>query len=185
MQSTEEYDAIISANHLDIIYHKVMKNSRRGCSWRDQLSSHKSPCFTWYVERIPTIKDSVKRFKSDIAFKMDYGSLVSGNVPSEASYSRLIDKQHGNECVRSVLRKKSSNRLFKKDLTQTIRSLSIQYILKVVTRIHSNRKKESQPRRNASENPKLNDNNGFKNKLKKKRMVLPLDYPLSLTKPTL
>src|SRR5699024_4547940 len=44
------------------------------------------------VERIPTIKDLIKRLKNDIAFKMDCGFLVSDNIPSEASYSRLVDK---------------------------------------------------------------------------------------------
>src|SRR5699024_5251477 len=48
--------------------------------------------FIRYVECIPTIKDLVKRLKNDIAFKMDCGFLVSDNVPSEASYSRLVDK---------------------------------------------------------------------------------------------
>jgi len=44
------------------------------------------------VKRISTIKDLVKRLQNDIAFKRDYGFLVSDNVPSEASYSRLVDK---------------------------------------------------------------------------------------------
>src|SRR5699024_534429 len=48
--------------------------------------------FIRYVKRISTIKDLVKRLQNDIAFKRDYGFLVSDNVPSEASYSRLVDK---------------------------------------------------------------------------------------------
>src|SRR5699024_10344274 len=39
-----------------------------------------------------TIKDLVKRLRNDIAFKLDCGFLVSDSVPSEASYSRLVDK---------------------------------------------------------------------------------------------
>src|SRR5699024_6870307 len=44
------------------------------------------------VERIPTIKDLIKRLNDDIAFKLDCGFLVSDAVPSEASYSRLVTK---------------------------------------------------------------------------------------------
>ena len=48
--------------------------------------------FVRYIERIPTIKDLVKRLHHDIAFKMNCGFLVSDEVPSEASYSRLLTK---------------------------------------------------------------------------------------------
>src|SRR5699024_10862961 len=44
------------------------------------------------VERIPTIKDLVKRLHHDIAFKINCGFLVSDEIPSEASYSRLLTK---------------------------------------------------------------------------------------------
>src|SRR5699024_3478867 len=70
----------------------------------------------------------------------------------------------------SALRSKLSNRPLKKGLSQTIRSLSTPPILKLVTRHLQNKKKKSQRRRNAGENPKLNEINGFKNKQKKKRI---------------
>ena len=44
------------------------------------------------MERIPTIKDLIKRLHDDIVFKLNCGFLVSDNVPSEASYSRLVTK---------------------------------------------------------------------------------------------
>ena len=47
--------------------------------------------FIRYVERIPTIKDLVKRLKNDLSLKLDCGFLVSDDIPSEASYSRLIN----------------------------------------------------------------------------------------------
>ncbi|MGA4516274.1 transposase [Solibacillus silvestris] len=43
------------------------------------------------VERIPTIKDLVKRLVNDPLFRLNCGFLVSDSVPSEASYSRMID----------------------------------------------------------------------------------------------
>src|SRR5699024_220713 len=48
--------------------------------------------FVRYIERIPTIKDLVKRLHHDIAFKINCGFLVYDEVPSEASYSRLLTK---------------------------------------------------------------------------------------------
>src|SRR5699024_6455574 len=42
------------------------------------------------VERIPTIKDLVKRLKNDPYFRFDCGFLHSDKLPSEASYSRMI-----------------------------------------------------------------------------------------------
>jgi transposase len=41
-------------------------------------------------ERIPFIKDLVKRLKNDMIFRLDCGFLVSDSIPSEASSSRMI-----------------------------------------------------------------------------------------------
>ena len=92
MQPTEKYDAIIEAINLDLIYHEVMKKSRRGAPEELNYPAMIVSLFIRYVERIPTIKDLVKRLWNDIAFKLDCGFLVSDSVPSEASYSRLVDK---------------------------------------------------------------------------------------------
>src|SRR5690625_2476474 len=48
--------------------------------------------FIRYVERIPTIKDLIKRLHHDRAFKTNCGFLVFDDIPSEASYSRLLMK---------------------------------------------------------------------------------------------
>jgi transposase len=42
------------------------------------------------TERIPFIKDLIKRLKNDMIFRLDCGFLVSDSVPSEAAYSRII-----------------------------------------------------------------------------------------------
>lgn len=44
------------------------------------------------IERIPTIKDLRKRLKHSIEFRMDCGFTMSDQVPSEASYCRMIKK---------------------------------------------------------------------------------------------
>src|SRR5699024_4868951 len=92
MQPTEKYDAIVSAINLDRIYHEVMKKSHLGAPEELNYPAMILSVFIRYVERIPTIKDLIKRLKNDIAVKMDCRFLVSDSVPSEASYSRLVDK---------------------------------------------------------------------------------------------
>ncbi|QGQ93745.1 transposase [Paenibacillus psychroresistens] len=48
--------------------------------------------FIRIVERIPTIKDLRKRLKRSIEFSTDCGFMGSDRIPSEASYTRLIQK---------------------------------------------------------------------------------------------
>ena len=48
--------------------------------------------FVRVVERIPTIKDLRKRLKQSTEFSMNCGFTGSDRIPSEASYSRLIQK---------------------------------------------------------------------------------------------
>src|SRR5690625_5211444 len=58
--------------------------------------------FIRYVERIPTIKDLIKRLHHDIAFKINCGFLVSDEIPSEASYSRLLTKLSESNVLEKV-----------------------------------------------------------------------------------
>jgi transposase len=44
------------------------------------------------IDRIPTIKDLIKRLNHDFIFRIECGFLVPDQIPSEASYSRLIEK---------------------------------------------------------------------------------------------
>lgn len=92
MEPTQKYDAIISAINLHKIYHEVAKKSRLGAPEELNYAAMIISTFVRYVERIPTIKDLVKRLHDDIAFKLNCGFLVSDSIPSEASYSRLITK---------------------------------------------------------------------------------------------
>ena len=92
MEPTQKYEAIISAINLDLIYYEVMKKSRLGAPEELNHPAMIISLFIRHVERIPTIKDLTKRLKSDIAFRINCGFLVSDRIPSEASYSRLIDK---------------------------------------------------------------------------------------------
>src|SRR5699024_12087313 len=92
MEPTQKYEAIISAIDLDKIYHAVTKKSRLGDPEELNYAAMIISTFVRYVERIPTIKDLIKRLRDDLSFKLDCGFLVSDAIPSEASYSRLITK---------------------------------------------------------------------------------------------
>lgn len=92
MEPTQKYEEIISAINLDSIYHKVTKKSRLGAPEELNYAAMVISFVVRYVERIPTIKDLVKRLRDDIVFKLNCGFLVSDSVPSEASYSRLVTK---------------------------------------------------------------------------------------------
>ncbi len=92
MEPTQKYEAVISAIDLDKIYHKVTKKSRLGAPEELNYAAMIISFAVRYVERIPTIKDLIKRLRDDIAFKLNCGFLVSDSVPSEASYSRLVTK---------------------------------------------------------------------------------------------
>src|SRR5699024_5223251 len=61
--------------------------------------------FIRYVERMPTIKDLIKRLNNDIAFKLNCGFLVSVNIPSEASYARLLTKLSETDILEEVQEK--------------------------------------------------------------------------------
>src|SRR5690625_3215810 len=92
MEPTQKYDAIISAINMDAIYYEVSKKSRFGAPTELNYAAMIISVFIRYVERIPTIKDLIKRLNDDIAFKLNCGFLVADNIPSEASYSRLLTK---------------------------------------------------------------------------------------------
>src|SRR5690625_3407663 len=90
MQPTQKYNEIISAINMDLIYAKVSKKTKVGAPTELNYPAMIISFFIRYVERIPTIKDLIKRLDDDIAFKLNCGFRVSDAVPSESSYSRLV-----------------------------------------------------------------------------------------------
>lgn len=61
MEPTDKYDAIISAIDIRMIYRAVMKKSHRGAPEELNYAAMIISIFVRYVERIPTIKDLIKR----------------------------------------------------------------------------------------------------------------------------
>jgi|SRR5690625_2854468 len=92
MEPTHRYEAIISAIDLDAIHHEINKKSRLGAPVELNYAAMIISIFVRIAERIPTIKDLIKRLNDDIAFKLNCGFLVSDKIPSEAAYSRILTK---------------------------------------------------------------------------------------------
>lgn len=105
MEPTQKYDAIISAIDVDAIYHAVTKKSRLGAPEELNYAAMIISMFVRYIERIPMIKDLIKRLKNDIAFKLNCGFLVSDTIPSESSYSRLVTKLEASTLLEKELEK--------------------------------------------------------------------------------
>src|SRR5690625_4253830 len=105
MEPTQNYDAIISAIDMDTIYYEVSKKSLVGAPTTLNYAAMIISVFIRYVERIPTIKDLIKRLNDDIAFKLNCGFLVSDDIPSEVSYSRLLTKLSESNILEKVQEK--------------------------------------------------------------------------------
>ena len=143
MEPTQKYDAIISAINMVAIYYEVSKKSRFGAHTELNYAAMIISVFIRYVERIPTIKDLIKRLNDDIAFKLNCGFLVSDNVPSEASYSGLLTK-----LSESNLLEKVQEQLIVQAISEGFiidaPLLLMQPILRLVIRRHLKRKSQNQ-----------------------------------------
>src|SRR5699024_4929670 len=81
---------IISAINMDLIFRSVCRKTKVGAPTELNYPAMIISFFIRYVERIPTVKDLVKRLNDDISFKLNCEFRVSDAVPSESSYSRLV-----------------------------------------------------------------------------------------------
>lgn len=105
MAPPQKYDAIISELDLEKLYRTVTKKSPLGAPEELNYTAMIISLFVRYIERIPMIKDLIKRLKNDIAFKLNCGFLVSDSVPSEASYSRIVTKLAASNVLEQELEK--------------------------------------------------------------------------------
>jgi transposase len=58
--------------------------------------------FARIVERIPIIKDLVKRLRNDFMFHLECGFLFSDRIPSKASFSRFTQKLSESNALENV-----------------------------------------------------------------------------------
>lgn len=90
MESSNRFDAIFATFDVQPIFQLFSKKTLRGAPRECNYGAMIQSLIIRIVERIPTIKDLVKRLVNDPLFRLDCGFLVSDAVPSEASYSRII-----------------------------------------------------------------------------------------------
>lgn len=90
LEPTQRFVAIFSTIDIDPIFAVVTKKSRFGRPVELNYAAMIYSLVARLTERIPFIKDLVKRLKNDMIFRLDCGFLVSDSVPSEAAYSRMI-----------------------------------------------------------------------------------------------
>ena len=90
LEPTHRFNSILSGIEIHPILDVVMKKSRFGPKQSLNYSAMIYSLIIRITERIPFIKDLVKRLSTDLRFKVDCGFLVSDEIPSEASYSRMI-----------------------------------------------------------------------------------------------
>lgn len=90
LQPTQRFEAIFSTFNMDQIFAVVTKKSRFGRPVELNYAAMVYSLVARIIERIPFIKDLVRRLKYDMIFRLDCGFLVSDSVPSEAAFSRMI-----------------------------------------------------------------------------------------------
>lgn len=90
MESSHRFEAIFSTFDVQPIFHLFSKKTLRGAPRECNYGAMIQSLIIRIVERIPTVKDLIKRLVNDPLFRLDCGFLVSDSVPSEASYSRMI-----------------------------------------------------------------------------------------------
>lgn len=90
MEPTHRFNSIFSTLELTPLMIIFDKKTRRGAPRELNYGAMIYSLVARVVERIPTIKQLINRLKMDPFFRFDCGFLLSDDVPSEASYSRMI-----------------------------------------------------------------------------------------------
>lgn len=90
LESTQHFGAVFSTINLNPIWALFDKPKKVGAPRELNYGAMVYSLIARVVERIVTIKDLVKRLNRDPIFRFDCGFLHSDQIPSEASYSRMI-----------------------------------------------------------------------------------------------
>lgn len=88
----ESYSLILEPIDITSLLQVVSKKALSGAPTRLNYSAMIYSLIIRIIERIPTIKDLRKRLKNSLEFRFDCGFTLADSVPSEASYSRMIQK---------------------------------------------------------------------------------------------
>ncbi len=102
LEQKNRFEVIFSAVDITPILRVVSKRSRYGAPVEVNVQAMIYSLIARIVERIPTIKDLLKRLRVDILFRMDCGFSLSEKIPSAASYSRLIEKMSQSDALEQI-----------------------------------------------------------------------------------
>ena len=92
LEPTQRFASVFSSVSIAPLLGVVEKKTSFGRPVKCNYSAMIYSLLARIMERIPTVKDLIKRLETDLRFKRDCGFLISECVPSEASYSRMITK---------------------------------------------------------------------------------------------
>lgn len=102
LEQKRRFEAIFSTVDITPILRIVNKKSRYGAPVQVSYAAMVYSLIARIVERIPTVKDLVKRLNTDILFRLDCGFPLSCPVPSEASFSRLVKKISESSALQDI-----------------------------------------------------------------------------------
>jgi transposase len=102
MEPTKRFEAIFSTLHIEPLLFAVSKKNVYGAPTELNYPAMIYALVARIVERIPTIKDLVKRLRHDFMFHLECGFLFSDRIPSEASFSRFTQKLSESNALEMV-----------------------------------------------------------------------------------
>lgn len=102
LEPTDRFDAVFQTIEIDPILAIVSKKALYGAPVQLNYAAMIYSLAARILERIPTIKDLIKRLKHDYMFRLDCGFLLSDAIPSEASYSRMLTKLSESDVLERV-----------------------------------------------------------------------------------
>jgi len=92
LEQKDRFAVIFSAVDITPALRAVTKKSPYGAPVEANYQAMIYSLIARIIERIPTIKDLLKRLREDILFRLDCGFSLAEKIPSASSYSRLIEK---------------------------------------------------------------------------------------------
>ncbi|MED3038018.1 IS5/IS1182 family transposase [Bacillus thuringiensis] len=102
LEPTRRFEAIFSTLTIEPVLATVSKRSIYGAPTKLNYAAMIYALVARIVERIPTIKDLVKRLRHDFMFHLECGFLFSDQIPSEASFSRFTQKLSESNVLETV-----------------------------------------------------------------------------------
>lgn len=102
LEPIQRYEAVLSSIDVECILNQMGKRSWRGAPVKLNYQAMIHSLIIRVFDRIPTIKDLIRRLNEDFIFKFNCGFLISDQTPSEAAYSRLISKLEATQVLEEI-----------------------------------------------------------------------------------